>query len=301
MKKLVLIHVLAISLAMTFWQCESDIQIDSSGFTPKLVINAQMSADARFMVSITETVSPTGETSDGPPEGIEVTMMNVTEDSEVPLYKENGIFVTHPEVNVIPGAEYMVTAEAPGFRPVSAMTKVPEDLSIDSIRVSDLEIIPSEVTPSKTNISYKISLSFPVDSDDYLHLIFRQRSTVPGNAQSPATTIEYYIEPEFPEEEGFVKHVEEGILVSLSETPNNHIEFTFRDFTIDAVGEELGDIELEVRTVSQEYYDFFVSVARQLNTIKDPFAEPVPVFNNVDGGYGNFSGFNSVFYEFSLF
>ena len=153
--------LLALGFAVSFWQCESSIELDNPGFMPKLVVNAQMSADNRFMVDVSVSVTPTGQISDELPEGLEVTVTNISEGAEVPLYRENGIYLTHPEVNVVPGAEYMVRATAPGFEGVTAMTKVPQNLQIDSIVVDDLVILPSEVTPSKTNVSYTVRIAVP--------------------------------------------------------------------------------------------------------------------------------------------
>jgi hypothetical protein len=44
------------------------------------------------------------------------------------------------------------------------------------------------------------------------------------------------------------------------------------------------------RTLSEEFYRYHLSVARQGDNL--PLSEPDAVFNNVEGGYGNFSGYS---------
>lgn len=47
---------------------------------------------------------------------------------------------------------------------------------------------------------------------------------------------------------------------------------------------------IEWRTLSEEFYKYHLSVARQGNNL--PLSDPDAVFNNVQGGYGNFSGYS---------
>lgn len=47
---------------------------------------------------------------------------------------------------------------------------------------------------------------------------------------------------------------------------------------------------LEWRTLSEEFYRYHLSIARQGNN--QPLSEPDAIFNNMLGGYGNFSGYS---------
>lgn len=48
-------------------------------------------------------------------------------------------------------------------------------------------------------------------------------------------------------------------------------------------------IYLEWRTLSEEFYRYHLSLSRQGSSL--PLSDPDAVFNNVEGGYGNFSGY----------
>ncbi|MBL7776183.1 MAG: DUF4249 family protein, partial [Saprospiraceae bacterium] len=47
---------------------------------------------------------------------------------------------------------------------------------------------------------------------------------------------------------------------------------------------------VEWRTLSEDFYRYHLSLARQGNNI--PWSDPDALYNNIQGGYGNFSGFS---------
>lgn len=290
-------------VAIGFWQCDSPIELDYSNFQSKLVINAQVSADGQFVVNVTSSTTPVSIEKGDVPDGLKVTLTDNSLGINIPMYRENDLFYASIHVKPRPGNEYIFRAEAPGFESVEAVTKIPVQLGLVKFEVTDFQIKPSDVTPMKSNVSYKLELDFGVQGDAYLHLIFRQHSRIRnGAAGTPIyEDLLYVIEPEYPEESGYIRHVEQGILISLSKVESNPLVFSFVDYTIDALLEELGNMQVEVRTISPEYYKYFESLSRQLLNSQDPFAEPIQVFSNVDGGLGNFSSYNVAFYEIGLF
>lgn len=56
---------------------------------------------------------------------------------------------------------------------------------------------------------------------------------------------------------------------------------------------------VEWRTLSPEYYKYYLSVSRQGNLLI-PFNVPDVIFNNIQQGYGSFSGYSKVVYEYPL-
>lgn len=59
-------------------------------------------------------------------------------------------------------------------------------------------------------------------------------------------------------------------------------------------GEQVQKIFVEWRTLSYEFYRYHLSLARQGSSV--PLSEPDAVFNNINGGYGNFSGYSTILY-----
>ncbi|MEM7298556.1 MAG: DUF4249 domain-containing protein, partial [Bacteroidota bacterium] len=57
---------------------------------------------------------------------------------------------------------------------------------------------------------------------------------------------------------------------------------------------------IEVRSLSEEYYQYQYTSSLHKTITEDPFAEPVQVFSNVENGLGIFSWYNIETFEFSL-
>ena len=54
-----------------------------------------------------------------------------------------------------------------------------------------------------------------------------------------------------------------------------------------------------LKNVSFEYYEYFRTGMKQLEVIEDPFAEPVRIYSNIEGGKGIFAGYNEQVFEVS--
>lgn len=51
-------------------------------------------------------------------------------------------------------------------------------------------------------------------------------------------------------------------------------------------------VYVEVISLSEDYFQYIDSYSKQRSALADPFAEPASVYNNINGGYGIFAGFN---------
>ena len=60
-----------------------------------------------------------------------------------------------------------------------------------------------------------------------------------------------------------------------------------------------GDFVIELRTVSEAYYLYHITLSRQVNT-DNPLSEGVVVYDNVENGEGIFAGYSSSFNSFKL-
>ncbi len=55
---------------------------------------------------------------------------------------------------------------------------------------------------------------------------------------------------------------------------------------------------IEWRTLSAEFYNYHLSLSRQGGNL--PLSDPDALYNNVENGYGNFSGFSKVIQTIEL-
>lgn len=288
--------------ALLFLHCKEDVAVDFSDFTPKLVVNAQLTPAASFAFSIAESVSPVSDEPGRIPEGLQLQLTDLTLDLEISLYPENDLYIA-PQIYPRPGHTYRIEASAPGFATVHGVTTIPRHQAVRTISVKNALVEPSSETEGKSNVSYDLEVMLDTDHGRYLHLTFWQVTRLNvGTVEAPDfEEFIYAVMPEFPEEDGFRKHHELGLLIDRTVLPEpERLSFTFRDYTINQF-EELGDLIIEVRTTSPGYYRYFDSLARQLVSRQDPLAEPIPTYNNIESGLGNFSSFDYKQYRTDLF
>jgi hypothetical protein len=283
--------------------CERDIAIDYSGFKPLLVIHSQLSPDSTIEIAVSSSASPISSQQGEMPEGVLLQLLDLTDNKEIALTKTGGKFVSAGNYPA-PGHTYRLTASADGFDPVSAVITVPDHILVRNVEVRDYEESQSVEDPRKRNISFDLSIAFENNAQTYLHVLFQQeyQYLVDHHGQPDIFATVFPVEPQFPEEQGLVSHHEQGVLVSFDRVSSDELTFSFVDYIIRDSGseEQLGELSIEVRTVSREYYLFFESLSRQLISRQDPFAEPIPTFNNIHDGLGNFSAFQTETYTLPI-
>jgi hypothetical protein len=107
------------------------------------------------------------------------------------------------------------------------------------------------------------------------------------------------VDPELSDSQPFIHHFEYGVLIDRGDLVEGQpLTFNFVDWVVN--DHNLTKVYVELRTISEEYYRYQSTLARQLIVRQDPFAEPVTIFNNIEGGYGNFSGFTQEITSFDF-
>jgi hypothetical protein len=285
--------------AVLLTSCAEDVLIDYVNVKPKLIVQSRLSPDTPFAISVTSSLAPDDNSDYLIPEGIEISLVDVTEEHGpvINLYQENGLFVS-PLTYPIPGHSYKIFVLANGFPTAEATTGIPEAVELRTGRILDLDIVESEVTADKMNLTYDLALDFKPHQHRYFHFTFIQTTKINvGTVTEPIMEDHaYFMTPQFPNEDGYYVHHEAGILIDAVLTHSTEsLRFSFVDYTLGEI-EELGNLYIEIRTVTPEYYRYFTSLSRQIISRQDPFAEPIPVYNNIRDGGGNFSGFSSLTY-----
>lgn len=301
MKKLAQLILLALAFTGMLVSCAEDAFIDYSSIKPKLVIQSRLSPDTSFQISITSSQSPIDQGQHIIPDDLAVSLINLSTGSVVNLYRENGLYVaplTYPKA----GESFKLFVTAPGFTTIETQTSIPQPVELENGRVLRLSVEESEVTPDKLNVTYDLFLNFKPHNHQYFHFSFIQTTTINvGSSTEPQLEERaYYMNPQFPDEDGFYQHHETGVLIDARQTGTaQSLTFSFVDYTLGDF-EELGNLFIEVRTVTPEYYHYHTSLSRQLISRDDPFAEPIPVYNNIEDGLGNFSGFSRMWYQIPI-
>ena len=268
--------------------CEStlDFQLDA---VPKLTIISHLTPDnaADQFVYVYATQSPSDPSKFYTPDNL---VVDVTEEeSKVTIRleqrnEEGKVNFIFPNNFLQAGLRYSITAFAPGFEIVKATTLIPRPSTISNLVISDVKIEQSLAHEFKKIIHYTVSFDIDhFESNRYYHLVFyNQYKGINGL---------YLINPEASDDHPFIQHYEYGVLVDREDlSPGKPLSFRFQDWAVE--NNDLTRVFVELRSITEDYYKYHSSLTRQLIVRQDPFAEPVTIYNNIEGGYGNFSGFS---------
>jgi hypothetical protein len=276
-------------MAGMFQACESDLNVPAGG-SPRLTIHANLSPQSwqPQRVYVYSSLSASDSSSFLTPSGLTVIITDKNEGVVLTLdsVRQGGrVFFPIPDGFVRAGHSYSITASAPGYEEVSAVTEIPQASSIRSLDIAGLTISPSDKNEFKEIIRYSLVLEIDHFEDNrYYHLVFyNEYQGLPGQF--------FIVNPEPADDQLFLRHYDYGVLIDRHDLRTDApLNFDFVDWVVEDQG--LKRVYAELRTISAEYYKYQSSLARQIIIRQDPFAEPVSIFNNIQGGYGNFSGFN---------
>jgi len=290
---------IVIGFLLVITGCESSLDFESNTL-PKLTIISQLAPTGwtdEQRVYVYASQSPSDSSSFYTPENLEVFVTEletgITIQLEVVIV-DGKIYFMVPDGFLKPEYSYSISAHAPGFESVQATTTIPRPSTISDLIIKTVSIDQSELNGSKNNVRY--SLQFKInhfESNRYYHLVFYNEY-----AGEPNPAI---INPELSDNQTFIHHYAYGVLIDRNDlVEDKPLSFNFVDWSVK--GNDLTKVYVELRTITKEYYKYHSSLARQLIVRQDPFAEPVTIFNNIEGGYGNFSGFTQdvAFTDFPL-
>ena len=279
--------MMMLGMALLLGSCESYLEWPAN-VVPKLTIISHLSPGnwENDNIHVYSSKSPLDSSQFYSPYNIRVEITEIESQTTLTLDSfrvGNKVKFDVPAGFLKAGFSYAIEASAPGFEPVHATTAIPEPSTISDLTIKNIEIKPSEKHEFKSIVRY--TLEFNIDHqllNRYYHLVFY-------NQYSTDSTL-FHIDPELSDEEPFIRHYAYGILIDKQDLPPGPLTFNFVDWVVE--NESLRTVYVELRSISEEYYKYHSSLARQVIVRQDPFAEPVNIFNNIDGGYGNFSGFS---------
>lgn len=268
--------------------CETslDFQLDAP---PKLTIISHLTPGSweGQRVHVYASQSPSDSSQFYTPDNL---VVNVTEhDADITIRLENTVengktYFIFPEDFLKAGYTYSITAFAPGFDLVQATTIIPRPSTISNLTIKNIKIQQSDIHEFKKNIHY--TLQFDIDhfeTNRYYHLVFYNEYR--GHEDTLVI-----LDPQLNDNQNFTPHYDYGVLVDKFDLEEGKpLTFEFQDWVVG--NHDLIRVYVELRSITEDYYKYHSTLARQVLIRQDPFAEPVTIFNNIEGGYGNFSGF----------
>jgi len=308
--------ILILIAAISFNSCENVVDIDVPERPPKLVLNAYISPDSLWHISLSHSkyvldnrdykeisnaeisVHENGELK----ENLNYQVINDQYENERGFYKSN---FHRPQA----GNVYRVEASMNGYETIWAETTIPTLVTIEQFLIDTSKIISRDYESG-----YKLSIAFndPAEIRNYyqVELIARtiraETYTVYDEEYSSKDTTVYYnntssiyitpLNPAIYDDQFGYNNT-----VIFSDGIFNGSLFYF-DFLVDewyispfikqsSNENEETSLEIVLRSINEEMYLYETTADLQDWNSGNPFAEPVPVFSNINNGYGVFGAF----------
>jgi hypothetical protein len=309
MSTLFLRSILLICLASTVSCDPVVVEIEIPDKSARMTINTYFIADSSWRIGITRAqhvLDPEYEFED-----ISDAVVNIFEDSQLLTtlsyippdarwHEEHGVYASDKAAAVLPkpGKTYEIRAHSDQHGDVSAFCTMPSSVPVAEVIVNSRDLDDNSMIP------LTVLFNDPPDEENFYELYVRTTSvfTDPANnisqqysTESPVYTLDplFYQKSEsfdfldasgkpFPvlfSDDGF-----DGRLLRInckasvypfSTSPSQKIYY-----------------EIIVRALSKEYYQYIVTRKLQQAARRDPFAQPVKIYSNVENGFGIFAAYN---------
>lgn len=280
-----------ILLALTSWSCEKIIDIDLPETERKMVVNGLITPDSLVTVNLTKSLSV-----------LEVDSFIFVPDARVTLslgeeiigelsYQDKGDYIL-PGYYPGMGNTYRLDIEVPDLQAAYAETTIPESTMLQAVDTS-------WVTDEWGEQVLYLNLQFEdqPDQDNYYGLVVYATSKefdfLTGEFTGNKETHTVYIGRTDPilEEEGLF-FGERLLFNDLTfQGKSKSIEFELYDYAFYTSDTVWLDVRLE--EIEEDYYLYALSSEKYSATFRNPFSEPVQVYNNIEGGFGLFSSYSS--------
>ncbi len=296
MKQLHLIVASLLVLLLTS-RCVREIQLDLPEEPAKLVAISHFTAGEPVRVKVTLSRPSYSAGDPETPSGANVTIARNGQFLDKLFFVPDGNYWQSRDT-VQPEGTYSLAVRADGLPEVEASSKMPTHVPLAAIAVDweNIQVVPWD--------SVRRALRIPVEL---------RPQWLPGNEPFFAFNLRHEIEvfqlvngqpvPDYSYE-GAAAFLTDGRTLSLLHNIPEPVVLIDEKFwgedrqalrldvlvPFDPATEKPRRLFVEWRTLSGEFYRYHLSLARQGDNL--PLSDPDAVYNNVRGGYGNFSGYS---------
>lgn len=283
--------------ALLLGDCAEEIKIELPDEPPKLVAVGHFMPDRLFSVDISTTRQIYDNTKPIPN----------AEETDVLLSSEGRILERlQPDLKTwfwrsrhkaIAGKTYQLIVRRTGFESLEAVSKTPEHITPScSIQTPVVEKNPDGSTALRIPIEIQMAnlpptgrfFAFSLQDEMEVKKIIDGRVVGIEIRQNPRTSFVV---------DGRTSALLYNIAAPVVLIHENYWTDARRTLLLkanipfDPATDRPRRIFLEWRTLSEEFYRYHLTLTRQSSNL--PFSDPDAVFNNIKGGFGNFSGYNA--------
>lgn len=297
-------------VACIAWSCETIIDVDLPEHEPLLVVNSYFGTDTTFTfdVSLSKDILDDDMYNDSRSiSGVDIEIFEdgtsigkATQTEEYESYK----LYYYPK----PESQYSIRASRSGQPVIQSQDVIPRNSS--KPEVEKVLFTSNEWGDQVTRFTY--SFEDPAGTNYYEVLLYLDQPMY--EYYEDEDTSYHYINGTFKEQlyynnvgADLNEFEDTGDITLFSDElfdgkqHSQTIEFYYYPYNYDGQSDlEESQLHLEVRSVSEAYYKYRVSRTLQQDAEDNPFAEAAQVYNNIEGGFGIFAGYNSQTLTFTI-
>jgi len=214
---------------------------------------------------------------------------DTTDTDEITYWESNRFQLAESEV------EYSFSLRISGYPPILSSSKIPKRVELDPIVLGsgDITVVQLSDGMSELRVPLELRLKEVPEGAHYFAFNLTHETQVHPDP----------LDPESYTEESRTNFLADGRTFSLLHdipepvvlinenywADDRRTLYLVARIPFDPITERPSIIFVEWRTLSEQFYRYHLSLSRQGSNL--PFSDPDAVFNNIEGGYGNFSGY----------
>lgn len=305
MKKISLYSLLIIS-QLFLLSCESLIKEIDPSFLPetdsKLVVACFISPqDTVLAAKVTETKLLIGTTGDIREDitNASVILSDGSKSIRLVYSSKLGYYRALPsELPILVGKTYTITVNTPDGRKVDASTTIPQNIAIAEVKIDSAKVDDFQPGNSVTNTEYDVKVIWADKAGEANYyraiseFVFLYRIVDSINKKVINAPVSAIVDLRTIDDKDA-----DGKLLSLNRAylPTNiGGNIQGQDANLKT---KLDRIKVGLFQTDIHYYNYHTSLRRQREN-NNPFAEPVLLYTNINGGFGCFGAYNATWQEF---
>lgn len=295
-------YLIFVIVGLMYQSCLAPVELDLPDSSSKLVVVSNFSDDAPFRIIVSKNRSFDDANHSAYVSNALVGLYHNGELLEILPYNPFNETEAEPgyvsRIHAEIGKWYEIRVSAPGFLPVSSFGFIPPPSLFSSSQINAGTTEPGSQVPSNYWVS--LDIEDPVGVDNYYHLIlYQELHEIIVQDDVVETKIHRFGPLKMYNQslDGKVKFYIQNRSTFLTDRSfdGKKQRFTFNTY-LDRVPVKgsYGKIIIELRTVSKDYYDYYLTIKKKFDNQGNPLAEPIIDFTNIENGFGVFAGFSVV-------
>jgi hypothetical protein len=270
---------------MVLFGCELIVDIDVPFDHPQLTLNSFFNPDSLWSanLSLNRHILNDSSSFERVGNGV-IVIFNEGQPVDTLIHQGNGLYSSDTEKPEV-GIDYEIRATTSDHGMVMGRSIIPAPAPIIRAEITKKEPGPDDGNNAKLKITFQdngaeINYYQILMEEEYDYYDFSTDKFYTGR-------FHIHLESEDPAIQDEQFNWNDGILLKDVLFNGKEIELSFNTYL-----NNFSNVNILLRTVSEDYYNYKATFLLQDNTSGDPFAQPVNVHNNIANGFGIFAGFS---------